>query len=990
LGEKLALNCIVEPEPAASDQPDINAPQVARYRFSLNAHVPLGFHIGIFEQASADGSEWRAFHTLSILSEVAPLMFALDSRPPAPARPETWHVYGWCFHPQADVESVSVQFGEKEATIRHGLLRPDVARVFQGFSSALHSGFTGQLALTPGSGPVRLIARLANGLLVRSTILPELVIPDQELNRIAVGKIQRRAARIRFPVFESIAVSIVIPVFNQLQATLDCLESISRHAGSTAIEVIIIDDNSEKQLGETLSLVEGLTVLSNDQNRGFIYNSNLGAMEARGDYVLFLNNDTEVTEGWLESLIHVFSKRADAGAVGAKLVYPDGRLQEAGGIIFEDGSGHNYGRGDDPSLPEYNYLRRADYCSGAALMVPRNLFMRIGGFDPVFCPAYYEDVDLAFSIRAAGLHVYYQPESVVIHHEGTSSGTDTRVGPKRHQLINQSRFATKWAGCLAGLGHDHSVAGLARDRHAIGRILVIDACALTPDMDAGSLRMFNLLKILARQGCKVTFAAENLQFHEPFSSVLRGEGVEHIGVPAVYDLADYISLHAFAFDVIILSRKFVANRFIDLIRQCAPSAKIIFDTVDLMFLRLFRQAEVEGSEEIRGTAEASREIELDLCAKSDLVYVVSPEEASILGKDIAPDKIAVVPLIHEVVPSDIPFSQRSGVLFVGGYQHPPNLDAIEYFLDKVFPLLSDRLPDLKVHVVGSNMPARLQQRASKSVVIHGHVPNLVPILNTVRASIAPLRYGAGVKGKVNQSMAHGVPVVASSIATEGMYLVDGENVLVGDTPQAFADAVFRIHSDANIWAHVSAAGLKNIERHFSFEPVKKALFDSLQRLIPSFLESKSSLPGRPIPECGMNETLYFGHTNTAGPFLDGGWSEAVDSFRWAIGRDAWLRLRFSASAQPQRLRLTIFPLLVPGLLERQRLHIDLPQGCSPADVELTKKEAFEVDICLPKSIRPMDILTLHFNFPDARTPREMGISDDVRLLSIAFLNMTFS
>ncbi len=209
-----------------------------------------------------------------------------------------------------------------------------------------------------------------------------------------------------------------------------------------------MDNASTDETSEKLGLIQNINTIQNLENLGFVEACNAGVNAARGNYVLLLNNDTEVTPGWLEAMMAPFTDER-VGAVGAKLIYPDGRLQEAGNIVWQDGSGWNYGRGDNPDLFNYNYLKEVDYCSGAALMVPKKLWDRIGGFDSRFAPAYYEDTDLCFSIRSKGYRVMYQPDARIIHHEGATAGTDISRGFKRYQPINLEKFKEKWGETLA-------------------------------------------------------------------------------------------------------------------------------------------------------------------------------------------------------------------------------------------------------------------------------------------------------------------------------------------------------------------------------------------------------------------------------------------------------------------------------------------------------------------------------------------------------------
>jgi GT2 family glycosyltransferase len=243
-------------------------------------------------------------------------------------------------------------------------------------------------------------------------------------------------------------VSIIIPVHNQLDFTLRCLMAIAAHRSRASAEIVVCDDASTDATAKVLGALPGIRYLRNAANLGFLQTCNRAAEAARGAYLVFLNNDTQVQAGWLDEMLALLEADEQAGLVGAKLVFPDGRLQEAGARIWRDGSGHHIGRYDDPARAEYNTVREVDYCSGACLMISAALFHGLGGFDIRYAPAYYEDTDLAFRVRAAGRKVLYQPKAVVVHHEGVSHGTDLSRGMKAHQVANQGKFRERWHSVL--------------------------------------------------------------------------------------------------------------------------------------------------------------------------------------------------------------------------------------------------------------------------------------------------------------------------------------------------------------------------------------------------------------------------------------------------------------------------------------------------------------------------------------------------------------
>lgn len=619
-------------------------------------------------------------------------------------------------------------------------------------------------------------------------------------------------------------VSIVIPVHNKFAYTAACLRSIAEHAHRITFEVIVVDDCSSDATAARLAQIDGVRSVRNVENLGFVGSCNAGAGMAIGEFVLFLNNDTVVTPGWLEALVDCFESDADIGLVGAQLVYPDGRLQEAGGIVFNDGSGWNYGRFDDPDDPRFQYQRDADYCSGAAILIRRELFEALGKFDTRYAPAYYEDVDLAFSVRAAGLRVRYEPRARVIHFEGVSAGTDTAgSGMKRYQIINQQKFIDKWRTALAAQPAPGTAIARAATHRAQRRILIIDATTPTPDRDAGSLRMVNLMRVLLRNGFHVVFMASNRAWSERYTGELQQLGIEVLYHPWSPEPVAMMRERGAEFDAIVLSRHYVASEYVGLARVYAPRAKLVFDTVDLHYLREQRAAELEGRADLARQAASTRRQEIRIMRECDVTLVVSPVEKALLANDAPGVSVDVLSTVNEVFGCRRAFAQRHDLVFVGSFQHPPNVDAMRWYVREVHPLVLAERADIVLHVIGSQITDEVLELASESVRIHGYVDDIAPYMDGASLSIAPLRYGAGVKGKINTAMSYGLPVVATTMAVEGMHFRAGEDVVVADTAADFADAVLSLYADETRWNRLSRNGLANVETHFSFAAAETAV-----------------------------------------------------------------------------------------------------------------------------------------------------------------------
>ena len=607
-------------------------------------------------------------------------------------------------------------------------------------------------------------------------------------------------------------VSVIIPVHGHLAHTLACLRSIAACGDRTSFEIIVVDDASPDASATTLAQVHGLRLLGLPRNLGFVGACNAGAAAARGRFLCFLNNDTQVTPGWLDALRACFDDVPDCGIAGARLLYPDGRLQECGALVFADGSAWNCGRFENPDQPRYLYRRECDYVSGAALMIPADLFRKVGGFDTRYAPAYYEDTDLAFAVRAAGRRVLVQPASTVIHCEGVTAGIDPGHGVKQYQVRNRALFAAKWADALGrqpAPGTPESEA-VARSLAAKPRLLVIDSTLPDATRDSGSLRLIEMLRLAGGLGWQVCLLPDDRRMDLALAARLGAVGIEVLAPPWPHA---WLRRHGEEFAALLLSRYPVAAVWMAPARKLAPQARLIFDTVDLHFLREQRAAELAGMK--HGHANASRARELDLIARSDHALLVSQYELDLVRRDLPSARLHLLSNIHHARAPRNSFAERCDLLFLGGLQHPPNRDALRWYVESIAPLLRQRLPGVRLHVIGSSDADAADLCAAGDVLLHGRVADLEPWLESCRLSIAPLRFGAGVKGKLNTAMAHGLPVVATSIAAEAMYLHDGRDVLLADDAESFAAAIACVYGDARLWGALSAGGLVNVRDHFS-------------------------------------------------------------------------------------------------------------------------------------------------------------------------------
>ena len=573
--------------------------------------------------------------------------------------------------------------------------------------------------------------------------------------------------------------SIVIPVYGKLDFLARCLHSIQKAKTSIEYEVIIVDDCGPQRVAKKYNaLKSGFILHENEANLGFTGSCNAGAEIASGKYLCFLNSDTIVTDFWADNLLNGFKLAENVGVVGSRLIYEDGALQEAGGIIFSNGDAANIGKNKDQDSSWYKYFKDVDYVSGAALSILKKDFDLLGGFDSRFTPAYYEDTSLCMDVRHK-LHkrVTVNPMSVVIHHEGATNGKDENAGFKKFMAINKDKFILKHKEDLKSYGASYENISRDRDKYTKGNVLIVDQCIPTPKEDSGSKDMDNILSALLEQ---------NLRPHL-FALSNRGEtsetfGYYEKGVHCVFgrenhDFEKFFKENHSLFSSIIISRVNSFEEVNKIIQKYAPNVKTIFYTVDLHHVRLDSEYKLTKNKDVKRNAARTKMLEIQAIKESSRTVVLTDKEQRYLINqfNIAPEKILVWPLIRNEFEKLSDYKKSTNprdIIFIGGYRHTPNIEAVKILRDAIVPKAVEiftkagiEFPGIKLY--GSSATTYIEEIDEKYIKYHGYIENESDAFRDARVSVAPLPFGAGLKGKTLSSLIYKTPIVGTSFAFEG-------------------------------------------------------------------------------------------------------------------------------------------------------------------------------------------------------------------------------
>jgi GT2 family glycosyltransferase len=607
-------------------------------------------------------------------------------------------------------------------------------------------------------------------------------------------------------------VTVIVPVWNQAHATLRCLRALRDAAAHVPLRVHVIDNGSTDETDALLARFPGLTVTRWEENRGYGTAVNHGAASATTGLLLLLNNDAFVEPAAILHALQALDEEPDAGAVCARIVLPNGMLQEAGSYVLPDGSARGYLRGRPAADPGALHRRDVDFGSAAFLLVRRDVFAALEGFRPEFGLAYGEDVDLMLRMWDAGWRTVYEPHCVVHHLEGTS----TAAHPEK---VARMRAADELVRTLHGPTLEARAGQGAPDlfahiRARQPRIVIIDDEVPDARAGAGQPRALAILEhLLQNEHAQVTLLPRQVVLDAAGRAHARTRArtvdprIElHEGLPV--DLwVDWLDANAGRIDVVWVSR---SHNMIDLQRELARRGRTrlasttVYDSEAIVAERDAALAAHLGQPWTRAELDAKREAELRCVDAADVIVSVAEYEADAYRSRTSKPVHVIGHRIDRFVERTTP-PRTSRVLFVGRLleEDSPNSLGLRWFLDEVWSRIAAR-SDAAFDIVGVAGPW-LDPYRSERVLVHGPLDDLRTIYAAARVFVAPTFFAAGIPHKVHDAAAHGVPIVTTQLIATQVDLQAGVTAMVANAPATFAESVLTLLRDDEVSARYAAA-----------------------------------------------------------------------------------------------------------------------------------------------------------------------------------------
>jgi len=631
---------------------------------------------------------------------------------------------------------------------------------------------------------------------------------------------------------ENPVLSIILVFYNKAELSFACLKSIQKYV-DISYEIIIIDNNSTDDTSNLLDKIKGAAIIRNSDNQHFNKACNQAIPHIKGRYTLFLNNDTELLEESIRAVYQTIETNKNCGAVGGKIILPNGKLQEAGSIIWNDGSCLGYGRDQEPYLPEFNFKRAVDYCSGAFLLTKTNLFKKYGGFDSRFEPAYYEETDYCLWLQENGMEVIYDPKAVIRHFEFASGLSQEAIKlHKKNQKIFFEKNKTKLRNHFASDFSNILNARFSASNHTKKKILYIDDRVPHINLGAGFPRSNSIIQCIKDLGFQLSIYPLNYPYEDNWDEVYRDIDpfIEVIKDSGVNGFKQFIKSRENYFDIIWISRPHNMQAVGKLVKEYAPNCKIIYDAEAIFADREISKKYLKDSITNKKKAQILFQKEIRVSEMADTTIAVCKTDAEKFEKYGAAN-VCVLGHYLKTRKSNNNFENRKGLLFVGNLddEASPNTDSIIWFSQEVLPKVKRSIPNIVLNIIGSCKSKNVRLLNSERIRMLGQLNELDEFYDNCRLFIAPTRFAAGIPYKIHEAAANGLPVIATDILGKQLGWKNKETIILSElNSESFADAIIKTYNDQELWERIQKNAYQEIEKEFSYSEYKDTIADILE------------------------------------------------------------------------------------------------------------------------------------------------------------------